>query len=79
MLDHCGACGTDFAFGLVVCPNCQAVNARLAGDEAADTMTTPEPEAEAEPEAELVKPPRQRSAKAADPAGESSTIGDTSK
>jgi uncharacterized Zn finger protein (UPF0148 family) len=29
MLDHCDECGTDFAFGLSMCPNCQTPNTRL--------------------------------------------------
>lgn len=30
MLDHCDECGTDYAFGLPMCPNCQVPNQRLA-------------------------------------------------
>lgn len=48
MLDHCGECGTDFAFGLPLCPNCQVPNARLtdtAAAEGEDTPATPAPPA----------------------------------
>lgn len=44
MLDHCEECGTDFAFGLPACPNCQVPNARLARETApAEEVPTPRP------------------------------------
>lgn len=60
MLDHCDECGTDFAFGLPVCPNCQVPNQRLAAEaEPAAESTPAEVTADTEPAGEVPAPRRQ--------------------